>query len=587
MFSPVRARIEDILNSPQQFSIPIYQRDYRWGREEALELIEDLKNYQGTEGENLFLGNFIFQNTGEKKTLVVDGQQRLTTIVILLVACKMRALKLSKHDLAHEIQTKITFTDAATGESKGGRLIASESIRIVFEYITKGSWEGDFPLKIDRKSVKRQTNRLKPIYEYFLEEASKLEAPELSCFLRAIYDSFTVRIDIGNEIDALSIFERTNARGMELEISDLLKNYLFAAKVEGIQDLWSQITDNSGGTILRMLKYFYVSRKGYILKPQLYRKIKDYSEAVGPQEFTKELVEFSGFYRVAKIAEEAATKAFFEDKNCSEISTHQPRCQMITANLQSLSEFGIVQFYPPAYAAIDCYSKNGGNDKIASTKALIRLFQAFEKYHFINNIICERVGNEVEKLYADFSMKFATSDNLPKTVVDLIKELTGKLANEEEFVAKFMQLNYSSDQLPILAYIFDRFNNYALEPQNWVRIYSPDRGLLRRSFNIEHFLPQTPSADLEVKKETLDYVDNIGNLLAISYKTNSRLGNLSPERKIERLTGDLRREVQNLSYVDDFIAEYSADAPAWDKTKILRRAKQMAEKAFREVWKIK
>ena len=48
VFNPVPARVEDILNSPTQFAIPIYQREYKWGKEEALELIEDLESYAPT-----------------------------------------------------------------------------------------------------------------------------------------------------------------------------------------------------------------------------------------------------------------------------------------------------------------------------------------------------------------------------------------------------------------------------------------------------------------------------------------------------------------------------------------------------------
>lgn len=102
MFSPVLTRIEDILNSPSKFSIPVYQRDYKWGKDEALDLIEDLKNYQEGAGENLFLGNFIFEKS-KSEIFVVDGQQRLTTILLLLVACKLHAMKLEAHKLAQSV----------------------------------------------------------------------------------------------------------------------------------------------------------------------------------------------------------------------------------------------------------------------------------------------------------------------------------------------------------------------------------------------------------------------------------------------------------------------------------------------------
>lgn len=143
MFTPNRARVEDILNAPSQFRIPVYQRDYKWGKDEALELIEDLKTYQDADGDNLFLGNLIFENTKDKKTFVVDGQQRLTTVLLLLVACRQRALQLGSAEVATMVLQKINFVDAATGVDKGCRLVASDSVREMFEHITKGSlgWE--------------------------------------------------------------------------------------------------------------------------------------------------------------------------------------------------------------------------------------------------------------------------------------------------------------------------------------------------------------------------------------------------------------------------------------------------------------
>lgn len=63
------------------------------------------------------------------------------------------------------------------------------------------------------------------------------------------------------------------------------------------------------------------------------------------------------------------------------------------------------------------------------------------------------------------------------------------------------------------------------------------------------------------------------------------MGNASPEKKMERLKGDLQREVQNLSYINEFTAEYGAAAANWDSQKIEFRAKGMAKKAYEQVWK--
>jgi len=585
MFNPVPTRLEDIFNSPSQFAIPVYQREYKWGKEEALELIEDLESYKDAENEHLFLGNLIFEKSKEQKTFVVDGQQRLTTILLLLISCRMRARDLGLTKLEPRIQEKITFMDSTTGESLGCRLIASESVREVFEHMANISWDGKFPNVLGKKPVKRKVNKVKPIYDSFLKQVAEFSAAELSKFLGAIYNSYVARIEVESEVEALSIFERTNARGLDLEISDLLKNFLFIKKVEGIEDLWSQILENSGGTILRMLKYFYVSKKGYVLKPQLYKKLKGYGAEVGPQQLTQQLADFSKFYRVAKAPEKSLTKIFFEDGGFTEIFEDQYRYEKINRALEALREFNVVQFCPPAFAAIDCLAQNGGKSKPADAKKLIQLFEMFEKYHFINNVICERVGNEVEKLYADACLWYSESNNFIQTTDKLINELKSKLAKESEFVANFTELSYSSDQISLLTYIFDRFNNHSLDPGQCVQIYNPDPKLRRRNHNIEHFLPQKPEAGLKIKKADLEFGDNIGNLLVIYFKDNSSLNNASPAEKIKRLKTDLSQKVQNLKHVTDFISDYEGDASTWSGERIKKRAHDMAIKAYREVWK--
>ncbi|KKW01391.1 MAG: hypothetical protein UY36_C0023G0010 [Parcubacteria group bacterium GW2011_GWA1_49_11] len=240
MINPNPAKIESILNSSIQFAVPRYQREFTWGKSEALEFFEDLKSYTELETGGLFLGTLIFDISEErqKKIKVVDGQQRLTTILLLLIACRNLAKKSKAARIAQKIQEKITFEDPTTAESLGPRLIASESVKDVFEEISKYEWNGEFTPKIGNKHVKLQIRRIKPIYDYFYNEIKSFDKAKLSNFLKVIYESYVVRIDIQDEVEAFSIFERTNARGVDLEASDLLKNYLFSRGVEGLEEAW-------------------------------------------------------------------------------------------------------------------------------------------------------------------------------------------------------------------------------------------------------------------------------------------------------------------------------------------------------------
>ena len=121
---------------------------------------------------------------------------------------------------------------------------------------------------------------------------------------------------------------------------------------------------------------------------------------MGPEKLTRQLENRSQFYRVAKNPSKTQVKEFFDELGFTEISEQQYRYEQINRALEGLKEFGIVQFCPPAYAAINCISRNRRKDDPGDAKKLIQLFETFEKYHFVNNMICERVGNEIEGLYS-------------------------------------------------------------------------------------------------------------------------------------------------------------------------------------------
>lgn len=587
MINPNPAKIEDILNSSIQFEVPKYQREYTWGKGEAIEFLDDLKSYSESNG-NLFLGTLIFDISEEeqKRIRVVDGQQRITTILLLLIACRNVAKEINAVNLATLIQNKITFTDPTTAESLGCRLIASESIKDVFEEISKYDWIGNFPTKIGTRQIKRQVNRIKPIYDYFFDQIKDFDQVKLSKFLKAIYEAYVVRIDIQDEVEAFSIFERTNARGVDLEASDLLKNYLFAQGVEGLEEVWPQIIENSDGTVLRMFKYFYVAQNGYVAKSDLYKKIRAYGNKIGAAQLVRELSDFSVFYSTIRSADGVGIKNYFDSIGCKSIASDQNKYEKIHIALEGLRLFKIAQIYPLIYAAIGCFVRNEGGDNPALSKKLIELFELMEKYHFINSAVCVRIGNEVEKLYADFCVEYAMSTDFEKTTKILLSNLKKQLASEDEFTSRFVEISYSQESIPLISYIFDRINNVGLHPGQRVHIFNPDQKILRKNHNIEHFYPQTPESEMKPDPETLEIVDNIGNLLVISFRTNSKLGNLSPKKKLEKLKGALAREVQNQPHIQDFLHTYEKSVASWGAKIIAHRAKDIATEAYRKVWKM-
>lgn len=163
MIQPRSTTIGEILTLSKHFHVPPYQRSYAWEPTEADEFLQDLET-ESQAGRGLFLGTLIF-NVAEElrdKIMIVDGQQRLTTIFLLLIVCRMLAKKLKAEGIAQETQKRITVTDPTTGKSKGPLLVASESISAVFNNMAASEWDGEMPQKLGNRTVRRQNRRVRP-----------------------------------------------------------------------------------------------------------------------------------------------------------------------------------------------------------------------------------------------------------------------------------------------------------------------------------------------------------------------------------------------------------------------------------------
>src|SRR3989344_5724381 len=363
MIQPKSRTLDDIFSDGQnRIIIPNYQRSFDWSKNEVQELITDLETTGKSDSSRLFLGSFVFDNSVEGELKVVDGQQRLTTIALVLLACRAVAKKNKQHDLSQEIQKKLTFTDSSTGKKVSERITVSPSIRDVFQYICDNSWNGEFPVKIKNKPVKRQTNKIKPVYDYIFDEIRRYKSEELSNFLRVLYRAYVIEILITDPLEAFDIFERTNARGLDLNIADLLKNYLFASVTDPtIGEKWDEITENSENTLQRMLKYFWVSGHGYAQKKDLYRNLKIYGDETGAEVLTDELYKFSRFYRAVRSLDESRIKEWLLESGLNPLAENEGYINQIRRVFEALKLFHVTQAYPLTYSIFIAY-KNSGTD---------------------------------------------------------------------------------------------------------------------------------------------------------------------------------------------------------------------------------
>jgi uncharacterized protein with ParB-like and HNH nuclease domain len=580
MISPERKTIEGILKqSNLSFSVPKYQRSFDWGKSELQELIDDLKEIANSKDKDLFLGNFIFDVSNKNNYKIVDGQQRLTTISLIAIALREHAKKINESEFAGELQNMITMSSAWSKE-KGNKIAVSENIRDLFEFMSDRKWDGKFPDKINGRSVKRQVNKVKPIYSFITNELFAYNKDDMIAFTRALMSAYVIVIQVENTEDVFSIFERTNARGLDLNIGDLLKNYIFSHGIEEFEEKWKEIIDNSENSLQRMLKYFWISRKGHILRSQLYKSLRNTGNDMGIEDFVNALYEFSLYYKMVFSANPDEVKDWLDEFGLDNLSKNEDDYKRIARVLQALKLFRVTQAYPLIFSIFKLFK----DSKSTNFRNLFNVLDALEKYHFINNAISQRIGNEVEKFYAGKAALFFNSkDDFVKTMDTFISELRKKKALKDEFISNFIEsVIYDPKNVGFINYLFDRINNFDTKGGQRVEIFTPEKDLKKRNYNVEHLLSQKKKSEYKKEEEKI-MIDRIGNLLVIPRHSNSGFQDLAPSEKIKIMNSDVKH-LGSLRYLIEFCEEYKDDFKDWNFEAIEKRSKRLAEEAFTKIW---
>lgn len=296
MIEPVKQKVKDVLHSSDRLEVPVYQRKFEWRESEAVELIEDLSSNNDSKGT--FLGTIILKRTSETDEVyeIVDGQQRLTTLSILYLALRM---SLGTGGLRENIGFML-FTINDDNESQPV-LKPSPSIKRLYNYIMHEDWDGKFPEKLDGKGVLREIKKLKPIYEVFRKYIDpKVDDTDWAKKLyNRINNSYFITLRAYEDDDIYEIFERSNARGLQLGLGDLLRNFVASNQEDGVFEAWQDISESADNSLPKILKYFIVSRYGYTPKLDVYKRIKSYvgdNSSQSLEKFLKELAEFTSFF---------------------------------------------------------------------------------------------------------------------------------------------------------------------------------------------------------------------------------------------------------------------------------------------------
>ena len=607
-------KIKDLLNLSEKMIIPAYQREFVWNDVEGGEFLEDV--ISSSPVDPLFLGTFIFNREQQDKIEIVDGQQRITTILTLLISCRVvaREMEFSKY-FQNNVQRLITLQPMSkVDEEPGARLESGGEIGRSLKVMSRSEWDGKYDK--ERMKGKRGWNRIKKAYGFFYEELKKGYKKEDTAakLIEKIQNIEYIDISVRSSLEAISTFERVNARGQHLAVYDLVKAFLFSKALSpndpglrNIEDEWKEIRNNARhteSTLKKILYYFYFSKKGRIKSSELYRGLRDMAEE-NVRTFVDGLKSFSKFYSLI-VSKEYFTNGIkdylintmeFKETKMND----EDRIQKVSKSLFAISLFGGDRVYPLIYSTLQALSvtvkklKEDGKKETDEIDAWISLLEFIEDFCFVATRITHvtsQYSGELERLYTEYCRAFCNEKSGFVKNVQQVKQKLQRLitVSEDLFVEHFTEITYQDkNDRKIIYYIFDRLNNTVkgtrkrIGPTKSSGIFSPEQYKVMGN-NIEHILAR--SRDIG-EEGNMDIVDNIGNLLVIHRKDNSKLGNKEPHDKIEDLREMLDEEEINELYIKDFIEYYEEKCPEgteWNAEIIKQRSKDLARQIYKIVY---
>ena len=487
------------LQGAQQFIIPIYQRTYSWTEKQCELLWDDIIRVAKNEKiPTHFVGSIVyiiktdFQISGVDKLLVIDGQQRLTTLSLLLLAIR-KALDEKgegKEITKNKINNYFLFNNDESGEDRY-KLILTQSDKDTL-----------INLLDDRPQSENQSKNIINNYNFFLNQITKSNI-DLDLLYKGVLKLMIVDISLNSDNDNPQlIFESLNSTGLELSQADLIRNYVLMdlerEKQEHIyKNFWYPMEESFGHSegseyFDRFMRDFLTIKTGEIPNIRdVYSSFKDYV-TTGEQTvdtLVSDIHYFSKFF----------TKLAFEKEEDSQLN-------QVIKNINTLR---VDVAYPFLLEIlVDC-----DKGKISKNE-LLEIFLMVESYVF-RRAICDIPTNSLNKTFANLSSEINKDEYFESVKAAFnLKETYRRYPTDNEFRTQFIIKNVYNSK--IRKYLFDKLENF--DRKELVNV---------ENYTLEHIMPQNKNPSQEWKNELGEnwiavhdkYLHTVGNLTLTGYNT--------------------------------------------------------------------
>lgn len=533
-------KLQQIIEGEKQYVVPLFQRAYSWSDKEWKTLWEDIADlYEQDSPRAHFIGSIVTIPTtsvpeGVAKYLLIDGQQRLTTIFVLMAVLRDR---IKGEELADEIHNTLLVNPYKKGDDKL-KLLPTQFDRDAFHALIENN-----------AKVENGTQLIKA-YQYFERQFKKNDI-DIAKFKKIVTNYLSlVSIVLDPNDNPHLVFESLNAKGRPLTQSDLIRNYFFMRIHVDLQDekyshFWKPMQSALGDNLTEYIRHFLMRRGVVVNKHDVYFALKEQVQVGNAIEYLQELARFAGYYEKL-------------------LSPEKESDSQIRLGVSRLNRIEVTVAYPFLLNVYDDYQAN----RITASQ-FADILKVLENF-MIRRFVCNVPSNALNKIF-------------PSLYVQIFEK------NPDNFVAA-MKSTLQSKGYPKDYEFRDRIQDVKLygagDRQIKTRLilesieesygHKESVSFEKTAITIEHILPQTPTDwwknhlgdQWEMNHEL--WLHTLGNLTLTGY--NSELSNDDFETKRKKL-----RE----SHLE--INRYFDGITAWQVEDIKKRSVQLSELALK-VW---
>ena len=547
-----KGNIYEILNGNRQFLIPVYQRFYSWDIDQCKRLWNDIVEMQRKGKAGHFVGSIVniaeqAMPTGVQKYMIIDGQQRMTTLTLLLLALRDYAIKNPSDTTinARRIDNMLLKNEYESGDERYKLLLTETDRDILISLVEE---------KPISESIR---SRLIENYNYF---ANKLADKEIQP--AEVYESIgklqIVNITLDRAVDdAQAIFESLNSTGKELSESDLIRNYVLmglepSEQTYVYEHLWRPMEQlfiyETQGTVMDAFFRHYLTMKLSRIPKQgrVYEEFKLYHlncEFGTIRELCQDLLEYAKYYTniVFKRNSDTDLKKLYED--------------IIDLKMEVSYPFLLKIHH-------DCMEGLITSDEL---KEILRLCISY----VLRRAICEIPTNSMNKTFATLKNYIRPDDYLNSVKAFFVMQDTYKeFPDNDKFEGAFE--NRDIYNMRARNYILSRLENFDNKAP-----------IIIENYTIEHIMPQNKNLSLEWQADLgaewqdvqKKYLHTIGNLTLTAY--NSEMSDRPFLEKMD-MAGGFKESALRLN-------KYVILQNKWNQKHIQERAKELAKKA-ESIW---